>query len=53
MNYFSTEKGIDRVYSPVDRVHGASSRGLQILIKRWSSTWRSTAKIKMTKGYFQ
>jgi hypothetical protein len=29
MNYFSTEKLVNRAYGPVDRVHGIRSMGLQ------------------------
>jgi hypothetical protein len=42
-NYCSIEKGIDRVYGPVDWVHGSSSRVHEILIKPERSIWLSMA----------
>jgi hypothetical protein len=50
INYFSIEKGVDRVYNPVDRVHGVGSRVYEILIKPEPSIRRSTTWIKTIKG---
>jgi hypothetical protein len=43
---------MDRVYGTVDRVHGADSQGLRILIKRWTSIVRWDAEINPSEGVF-
>jgi hypothetical protein len=50
--YFPKEKFVDRVYGMVDRVHGTGSKGLRILIKRWSSIVGWGAEINPGEGVF-
>ncbi len=49
--YFCIEKGVDWVYSPVDRIHKVSTHWSIDNIKHRPLIFRSTTQIKNTKGY--